>query len=109
MLSVGKEAEVADADETAWQQVQEEATQELIDWKAHDALLVAMSGISPAESDATLAESNEPVVGDGNPMGVVAKITQGMFRAVERWLSVDDPLMTEQQPEPRGEGSGLGH
>jgi hypothetical protein len=54
-----------------------------------------MSGISPAESDATIVESKEPVVGDGNPVGVVAEITQGMFRAVERWFSVDDPLMTE--------------
>jgi hypothetical protein len=80
--------------------MEQEAAQELIDRESHPSLLVAMSGISPAESDATVAESNEPVVGDGNPMGVVAEITKGMFRAVERRFSVDDPVMTEQQPEP---------
>ena len=50
-LPVGEEAEVADADEASWKQVQEEAAQELVDRQAHDALLVAMSGVSPAEAD----------------------------------------------------------
>jgi len=88
--------------------MEQEAAQELIDRESHPSLLVAMSGISPAESHATVVESDEPVVGDGNPVGVVAEITQGMFRAAERWFGVDDPLMTEQQPEPGGEGFGLG-
>jgi hypothetical protein len=41
-LPVGKEAEVADADEAAWQQVQEEAAQELVDRETHEPLLVAV-------------------------------------------------------------------
>jgi len=41
-LPVGEEAEVADADEAAWEQVQEEAAQELVDGQLDDALAVAM-------------------------------------------------------------------
>ncbi len=56
-MPVGKEAEVADAHEAAWQQVEQEAAQELFDSKSYDALLVAVGGVAPA--DPTLA-----IVGD---------------------------------------------
>jgi hypothetical protein len=46
---VSEEAEVADAHEAAWQQVEQEAAQELIDSQTHDPLLVAVSGIAPAK------------------------------------------------------------
>src|SRR5277367_3701629 len=88
--------------------MEQEATQELVDRQGHASLLVAVSGISPAEGDATVGESNEPVVGDGDPMGIVAEIAQCMFRAAEGSFGVNDPVMTEQQPEPGGEASRLG-
>jgi hypothetical protein len=87
-LAVGEEAEVADADEAAWQQVQKEATQELIDRQAHDALLVAVGGVSPAKAYVALGKSNEPAVGDGDAVGVGAEITQGMFRSAEGLLEL---------------------
>ena len=64
-----------------------------------------MSGISPAEGDVTAGEGNEPVVGDGDPMGIGTEIAQRMFRAAEWSLGVDDPVMEEQQPKPGCEGS----
>lgn len=88
--------------------MEQEATQELVDRKSHQPLLVAVSGISPAKGDATVGKSNEPVVGDGDPMGIVAEIAQCMFRAAEGSFGVNDPVMTEQQPEPGGEASWLG-
>ena len=59
--------------------MEQEATQELIDRQSHQPLLIAMSGISPAKGDVLVGKSNEPVVGDGDPMGIVAKIAQRMF------------------------------
>jgi hypothetical protein len=50
--------------------MEQEATQELVDRQGHASLLVAVSGISPAEGDSTVGESNEPVVGEGDPMGI---------------------------------------
>ena len=88
--------------------MEQEATQELVDRQGHESLLVAVSGISPAEGDVTVGKSNEPVVGDGDPMGIVAEIAQRMLRAAEWSFGVNDPVMAEQQPEPGCEGSRLG-
>jgi len=45
-----KKSEVADAHKTARQQVQEEASQELIDGQSHEPLLVAVGGVAPAKN-----------------------------------------------------------
>jgi hypothetical protein len=65
-LTVGEEAEVTDADEASWQQVQQEATQKLIGWQAHESLLVAVGGVSPAEADLAFRESDQPAVRDAD-------------------------------------------
>jgi hypothetical protein len=82
--AVGEEAEVADAYEAAREQMQQKTPQELVDGQLHQLLLVAVSGVAPAEDDATVFEGEESVVGDGNAMGVGAEITQGVFGASER-------------------------
>jgi selenophosphate synthase len=62
-LPVGEEAKVADAHEAAREQVQEEATQKLLDRQGYEPLLVAVSGISPAEGDVAIREGDKSVVG----------------------------------------------
>ena len=104
-MPIGEEAEVADAHEAAREQVQEEAAQELMDEQSHQPLLVVVSGVSPAEGDVAVGESNQPVVGDGDAVGVGAEIAQHMFRPAERRFGVDDPVVAEQEPEPGGEGA----
>ena len=101
---VSKKSKVADAHEAAWQQVKKEAAQELFDRQSHDPLLVAVGGVAPAKSDVSVGESNQPVVGDGDAVGVCAEIAQHMFWPAERPFGVDDPVVTEQYPQPRGEG-----
>ena len=103
-MPVGEKAEVADAHEAAGEQVQEEAAQELIDGQAHEPLLVAVSGISPAEGDVAVGEGNESVVGDGDAVGVGTEIAQGVIRSAEGPLGIDDPVVAEQESEPGGEG-----
>jgi hypothetical protein len=107
-LPVGKEAEVADADEAARQQVEEKAAQELVDWKAHDSLLVAVRGVSPTEADLAIGESHQPAVSDADAMGVSTEVAQGMFRSTEGAFGVDDPVVTEEKSEPVGEAAWLG-
>ena len=103
--SVSEKSEVADAHKAAWQQVQEEASQELIDGQSHQPLLVAVSGVAPAKSYVALGESNQPAVGNGDAMSVSAKIAQHVFWPAERPFGVDDPVVTVQYPQPRGEGA----
>ena len=90
------------------QQVQEEAAQELIDRQGHEPLLVAVSGVAPAEGDVALGESNQPVVGDGDAVGVGAEIAQHMFWSAEGPFGVDDPVVAEQDSQPGGEGARFG-
>jgi hypothetical protein len=106
-LPVGEEAEVADADEASREQVQEKATQELIDWQCRDPLLVAVRGVSPAEADVAVGESNESAVGDADAMGVCTQIAQSMFRSSEGRLGIHHPVVTEQEPEPGSEAAWL--
>jgi hypothetical protein len=73
---VSEEAEVADAHKTARQQMQEEAAKELFDRQGHEPLLVAVSRVSPTESDVALGETHQPAVGDGDAMSVSAEIAQ---------------------------------
>ena len=106
-MTIGEEAEVADADEAAREQMEQEAAQELVHGQAHDALPVAMRGVSPAEADLALSEGNEPPVDDADPVGVGAEIAQNVLRSAEGPLGVDDPVVTEETPEPGSEAAWL--
>jgi len=107
-LAVSEEAEVADAHKTARQEVKQEAAQELFDGQGHEPLLVAVSGVAPTEGDMAVGKSNQPAVGDGDAMSVSAEIAQHMFWPAERRFGVDNPVVTEQYPQPRGEGARFG-
>ena len=65
-MPVGEEAGVADTDEAAREQVQQEAAQELIDRQLHDALAVAVRRVSPAEGHLPVTECEESAVGDAD-------------------------------------------
>ena len=106
-VAVGEESEVADAHETGRQQMEQEASQELIYAKSHEPLLVAMCGIAPAESDVAIGEGDQSGVGDGDAMGVGAEISQHMFRSTEGLLGIDDPVVAEQYPQPSSEGAWM--
>ena len=102
---VGEESEVADAHKTARQQVQEEAAQELFDRQSHEPFLVAVGGVAPAKGDVAVGKSNQPAVGNGDAMSVSAEIAQHVFWAAKRPFGVDNPVVTEQYPQPCGEGA----
>ena len=104
-LPVGEEAEVADAHEAAWQQVEQEAAQELVDRQSQQTLLVGVRGISPAEGDVVLLQGDQSAVGDGDAVSVTAEIAQRVLRSAEGRLGIDDPVVAEQGSEPCGEGS----
>jgi hypothetical protein len=94
--SVGEETEVADAHETAGEQMEQEAAQELFDGQSHDPLLVTVGGVAPAKGYVALGKSDQSVVGNGDTMGVGTEIAQHMFWPAERPFAVDDPVVTEQ-------------
>ncbi len=96
---MGDKAEVPDAQEAWGQEVDQKAAQELLDRKGHQALLVAVSRVSPAKGDLVVGQGGEAVIGDGHPMGVAAEIVENMLRTTEERFAVDDPIVVEQLPE----------
>ena len=104
-LAVCEEPEVADADEAARHEVQEEAAKELVCGQAHDALPVVVRGVPPAEADLAIREGDQPAVRDADAVGIGAKIAQSVLGSAEGPLGVDDPVVTEQNSEPCGEAA----
>jgi hypothetical protein len=54
-----------------------------------------------------VVERNQSVVGDSYAMGVTAEIVQYILGTAEGWFGVDDPVSSEQWPEPGSEDLGL--
>ena len=55
--------------------MEQEAPQELLDGKRHQALFVFVSRIPPAKRDLAIGQGDEPVIRDGDAVGVSAEIT----------------------------------
>jgi uncharacterized iron-regulated protein len=72
--AVGEESEMANANQAAGQNMQQEATQELMGRNGHDLLLAAMGIVSPAEGDAIILEGHEAIVGYGNAVGIAGLV-----------------------------------
>ena len=62
-------------------------------------MLAAVRIVSPAEGDATVFEGHEPMVRDGDAMGVACQVVENVFGAAERWLSVYHPVLLTELPE----------
>ena len=106
--AVGEESEVADAHQSAGQNVKQETAQELMSGNSHDLLLAAVSIVSPAERDVLVLEGHEALVGDGHAMGIAGQVVEHMVGAAKGWLGVDHPVLPEQLPEEVGEAAGSG-
>ncbi len=66
-----------------------------------------MGIVSPAKGDAVVLESHEPMVGNGDAMGIACQVVENMLGAAEGWLGVDDPVLPEQLPQEGGEAVGI--
>jgi hypothetical protein len=106
--AIGQEPEETDTNEAAGQNMEEETAQELLRGQCHLPLLMAVSIILPAKGNLVAVEGHEAVVGDGNAMSVSGEIAQHMMGTAERWLGVDDPVLTKQGTQEGAEGLFVG-
>jgi len=98
---------VTDTNEALGEQVQQEAAQKLIPRKGHQFLLVVVSGVPPTKGNLAVDQRDQSMVGDGHAMGVTAEILEHIVGTAEGWFGVDDPVFSEQWPEPGSEDLGL--
>ena len=53
-------------------------------------------------------KSHDPMVGDGDAVGVAGQVVEHMFGSAEGRLRVNDPVGLEKLPEETGETAGSG-
>ena len=78
--------------------MKQKAPQELVGADGHHALPVTRGVVLPSERDPAILELSQSMVGDGHAMGVASEILQNVFRAAERPLGIDDPVLPEKLP-----------
>lgn len=83
---------MTNANQPSWQHMQEKAAQELIGSDGHRPLLVAPGVVLPSERDFAILEPDQPVIGDGNPMGVPGEILKNMSGAAEWPFCIYNPV-----------------
>ena len=116
-VAAGEEPEVADAVEVAGQDMEQEASDELLGGKGHglEAVVMAvvapaeadLSVVAPAEADLSVVDGEEAVVGDGDAVGVAAEVVEDLLGTGEGPLGVDDPLGPAEGLEGAGKGGGV--
>jgi hypothetical protein len=99
---------VADADQAFRQDVDQEASEELIRRDRHDLLLAASCVVLPSVGDLIVLEADEAMVGDGDAVGVAGKIVENVFGSTEGRLGIDDPVLGEELPEEAPEAFRCG-
>ena len=79
-MAVGKKSEVTDTLETGRQDVNEKTPDELSVVKGHDFERTLVPVILPLERDLAIIIGDQPVVGDGDAVGVAAQIFKRLLR-----------------------------
>ena len=95
--AIGEIAKLPDADEATRQDVLDEAPQKLHRGQRHRAPLVAVRVVLPAEGDALAIEGDQPMIADGDAMGIAAEIAQHRRGPTEGRLRIDDPVGVEER------------
>jgi hypothetical protein len=96
---IRQEAGKANPDEPARQDMEGEAAQEFFGGNCHPALLAAVSVVLPMEGDVAVSNGNEPVIGDGDAMGIASQVVEHMPRSPEGAFRIDHPIFTKQGAE----------
>ena len=99
-----EQAEVADADEAFREDVQEEAPEEFVDVERQRAHLAPVPIVLPPKRDGVVGDGDEPVIGDGDAVGVAREVVQHVGGAAKGRLGVDHPRLAIERSEPRAKG-----
>ena len=74
----------------------QEAAKELFASKTHRALLVVIRVILPAEADLRFGDGENPMVGDGDAMGITSQVLQDVVWPAKWRLRIHDPIVLKQ-------------
>lgn len=89
---VGEQSVVSDAHQSGRQDVEQEASEKLLDVEGHEPFRDVSCAVVPAKGHPIVVEGDESVVGDGHAVGVAAEVAQHLPGSGEGRLAVDDPV-----------------
>ncbi len=102
-VSIAEEPVVANAVEPTRQNVEQKSPDELVCREGHGFLLIVVAVVSPFKFHLAIFDVDDPMIGNGHPVGVAADIVHHLLWPGERWLGVDDPFHVSHQIEMTGE------
>jgi hypothetical protein len=88
--------------------VKQESPNELVSGDRHRSHLVAASVVAPTERDVVAIERDEPVIGDGDTVGIAAEVADDLLRPAEGGFGINNPVLTKQCSQESGEAFRLG-
>ena len=106
-VSVGQEAKVTYPDIACRQDMKKEPSDKLIGLEGHSLLTVMVCIIAPEEGNFAVAEGEDAVITDRDPMGISAEVLKDPVGAIEGWFAIDDPLIIVEMPPEGFEVSGI--
>ena len=60
----------------------------------------------PAKGNLSVHQCEQAMVGDGDAVGIAAKILQDVFGSAEGWFGVDDPIFAEERTSQAAKNLG---
>ena len=105
---IREQAEMANAHEAARYHVKQKAPQEFVGGERHDFSAVVVRVVLPAKPDTALAMIDEPIIRQGDAVGVPPQVGEHLLRAGKGSLRIHDPVDAPQATEDAGEGAAIG-
>ena len=106
--AISQEAEEADAHKAMGKHMKKEAAQKLLCCDRHQLLFAAVSIILPAKRHLSIGKVYDPMIGDGDAVGVAGQVMEDVLRATERRLRVHDPVLAEERTKEGTESPSFG-
>jgi hypothetical protein len=98
---------MADADETAWENVHQESTQELGTIEPHDLRSAVVRVVLIEKGDTVVVHCDKSLIGDGDAMRVAGQVFENLLRSAEWSLGIDDPILAYRLCEELLKRGGL--
>lgn len=106
-VAIAQEPVVADAVESTGEHVEEESPDELLGRERHDLLLIVVSIVPPVETDLSVFDGHDPMVGNRHSVRVAPDVVHHLLGSREGRLGVDDPFDIAHTIEMPAENLGI--
>lgn len=107
-VAIGEPPVTANALEAVGRHMQQEAANEFVSLKRHGLRCAGVFIVFPPEGNVAVVEADQPVVRDGDAVGVAAQIVEYVPGVAERRLRIDHPLGLGGRREKGGERLRVG-